>query len=77
MKNLKAIFLDVDGVLTDGGVWWGPNGEEWKRFSFADIMGEYYTDHARRQELTMLEGWLTNAANGQSVLGEQLQKRSA
>ena len=31
--------LDVDGVLTDGGVWWGPNGEEWKRFSFADIMG--------------------------------------
>jgi hypothetical protein len=26
-------------VLTDGGVWWGPNGEEWKRFSFADIMG--------------------------------------
>ena len=36
---LKAIALDVDGVLTDGGVWWGPNGEEWKRFSFADIMG--------------------------------------
>jgi len=27
------------GVLTDGGVWWGPNGEEWKRFCFADIMG--------------------------------------
>jgi len=39
MKNLKAIALDVDGVLTDGGVWWGPNGEEWKRFCFADIMG--------------------------------------
>jgi 3-deoxy-D-manno-octulosonate 8-phosphate phosphatase (KDO 8-P phosphatase) len=39
MNNLKAIALDVDGVLTDGGVWWGPNGEEWKRFCFADIMG--------------------------------------
>ena len=26
-------------MLTDGGVWWGPNGEEWKRFCFADIMG--------------------------------------
>jgi len=39
MKTVKAIVLDVDGVLTDGGVWWGPNGEEWKRFSFADIMG--------------------------------------
>ncbi len=39
MPVLKAIALDVDGVLTDGGVWWGPHGEEWKRFSFADIMG--------------------------------------
>lgn len=37
--TIKAIALDVDGVLTDGGVWWGPNGEEWKRFSFVDIMG--------------------------------------
>ena len=36
---IKAIALDVDGVLTDGAVWWGPNGEEWKRFTFADIMG--------------------------------------
>src|SRR5690242_4450637 len=39
MSSIKAIALDVDGVLTDGGIWWGPNGEEWKRFSFADIMG--------------------------------------
>jgi len=39
MPGVKAIALDVDGVLTDGGFWWGPNGEEWKRFSFADVMG--------------------------------------
>ena len=39
VKKIKAIAMDVDGVLTDGGVWWGPNGEEWKRFHFADIMG--------------------------------------
>lgn len=50
MNNLKAIFLDVDGVLTDGGVWWGPNGEEWKRFSFADIMG---VSLARKAGLTV------------------------
>jgi 3-deoxy-D-manno-octulosonate 8-phosphate phosphatase (KDO 8-P phosphatase) len=37
--SFKAIALDVDGVLTDGGFWWGPNGEEFKRFSFVDIMG--------------------------------------
>lgn len=39
LKTVRAIALDVDGVLTDGGVWWGPAGEEWKRFSFVDIMG--------------------------------------
>lgn len=39
MTGIKAIALDVDGVLTDGGFWWGPGGEEWKRFCFADVMG--------------------------------------
>jgi 3-deoxy-D-manno-octulosonate 8-phosphate phosphatase (KDO 8-P phosphatase) len=34
-----AVVLDVDGVLTDGGFWWGANGEEWKRFCYADVMG--------------------------------------
>ena len=39
LETIRAVAMDVDGVLTDGGVWWGPNGEEWKRFCFADIMG--------------------------------------
>ncbi len=39
LRGIKAIAFDVDGVLTDGGMWWGANGEEFKRFSFADIMG--------------------------------------
>ena len=39
MSSIKVLALDVDGVLTDGGIWWGPQGEEWKRFSFRDIMG--------------------------------------
>ena len=55
MKNIRALALDVDGVLTDGGVWWGPNGEEWKRFSFADIMG---VSNARKAGLivTLISG---------------------
>lgn len=36
---IKAIALDVDGVLTDGSFWWGPDGQEWKRFNFRDVMG--------------------------------------
>lgn len=39
LKTIRALAIDVDGVLSDGGLWWGPHGEEWKRFSFADIMG--------------------------------------
>jgi 3-deoxy-D-manno-octulosonate 8-phosphate phosphatase (KDO 8-P phosphatase) len=39
MATIKAIALDFDGVLTDGGFWWGPDGAEWKRLSFADVMG--------------------------------------
>lgn len=39
LAHIRGIALDVDGVLTDGGVWWGPDGQEWKRFCFADIMG--------------------------------------
>jgi len=36
---IRAVALDVDGVLTDGGFWWGPEGAEFKRFSFLDVMG--------------------------------------
>jgi 3-deoxy-D-manno-octulosonate 8-phosphate phosphatase (KDO 8-P phosphatase) len=39
MIPIKAIALDVDGVLTDGLFVWGPDGGEFKRFSFRDVMG--------------------------------------
>jgi len=39
MNRIKAIAMDVDGVLTDGAFYWGLNGEEWKSFSFYDVMG--------------------------------------
>ena len=44
--------------------------------SFAEIMSGYYTDHARREELAMLEGWRARAAgNGHSVLGQEMDRR--
>lgn len=39
MKDIKAVALDVDGVLTDSTFIWGTNGEEYKKFSFTDVMG--------------------------------------
>jgi 3-deoxy-D-manno-octulosonate 8-phosphate phosphatase (KDO 8-P phosphatase) len=55
LERIRAVALDVDGVLTDGGLWWGPGGEEWKRFCFADIMG---ASLARRAglELALISG---------------------
>jgi len=39
LQTLQAIAFDVDGVLTDGRLTWSPSGEEFKSFSFTDIMG--------------------------------------
>lgn len=39
MENIKAVALDIDGVLTDGTFVWGINGDEYKKFSFTDVMG--------------------------------------
>jgi acyl transferase domain-containing protein/acyl carrier protein len=43
--------------------------------SFAEMISDYYIDHARREELTMLEGWRTRSANGHSVLGQEMDRR--
>jgi 3-deoxy-D-manno-octulosonate 8-phosphate phosphatase (KDO 8-P phosphatase) len=36
---IELLVLDVDGVLTDGGLWHGPEGELIKRFDVRDGMG--------------------------------------
>src|SRR5580700_855900 len=61
LETIRAVAIDVDGVLSDGGLWWGPGGEEWKRFSFADIMG---VSLARRAGLTLA---LISGENGPLV----------
>ncbi len=38
-KRIRLVLTDVDGVLTDTGVYYGANGEELKRFSIRDGMG--------------------------------------
>jgi 3-deoxy-D-manno-octulosonate 8-phosphate phosphatase (KDO 8-P phosphatase) len=39
LQRLRALVLDVDGVLTDGGMYYGPGGEGLKRFNVKDGMG--------------------------------------
>lgn len=37
--RVKALVTDVDGVLTDGGMYYGPEGEIMKKFNTRDGMG--------------------------------------
>src|SRR4030042_6191988 len=39
IKRIKMLLLDVDGVMTDGGVILGPGGLELKRFGAQDGVG--------------------------------------
>ena len=36
---LKAILLDVDGVMTPGGIWYSDSGDQFKRFDVQDGLG--------------------------------------
>ena len=38
-RRLRVIVTDVDGVLTDGGMYYGESGEEMKRFNIRDGAG--------------------------------------
>ena len=38
-RQVKLVVSDVDGVLTDAGVYYSARGEELKRFSMRDGMG--------------------------------------
>ena len=38
-KNIKFLVLDVDGVMTDGGMYYSNSGDEFKKFNTKDGMG--------------------------------------
>lgn len=39
IPEIKAVALDIDGVLTDGSFLWDGGGVELKKFHFRDVMG--------------------------------------
>ena len=39
LRRMKLLVLDVDGVLTDGGLWYDPKGQLTKRFDVRDGLG--------------------------------------
>jgi 3-deoxy-D-manno-octulosonate 8-phosphate phosphatase (KDO 8-P phosphatase) len=45
LKGIRLFALDVDGVLTDAGMY-SENGDEWKKFNTRDGMGIKLLQHA-------------------------------
>ena len=39
LLRLELLVLDVDGVLTDGGLSYAPDGQVWRRFDVRDGLG--------------------------------------
>ncbi len=39
MNNIKLFITDIDGVWTDGGMYYDETGNEWKKFNTADSAG--------------------------------------
>ena len=39
LRGIRLLCVDVDGVLTDAGMYYGPDGEVLKKFNTRDGMG--------------------------------------
>ena len=39
LKHIKLLLLDVDGVMTDGGIYYSNSGDEFKKFNIQDGYG--------------------------------------
>jgi YrbI family 3-deoxy-D-manno-octulosonate 8-phosphate phosphatase len=39
LRQIRLFATDVDGVLTDGGMYYSESGDEWKKFNTRDGMG--------------------------------------
>ncbi len=60
---IKLVLTDCDGVLTDTGVYFGPEGEALKRFSIRDGMGV-----ERLRKLAGLETGIVTGEDTQTVI---------
>lgn len=61
LRNIKVLCLDVDGVLTDGGVYYGEDGERMLKFSRIDGKGiELLKKHG-------VDIWIISAEDSQIV----------
>jgi len=74
MRPLKAIALDVDGVLTDGSVWWGPDGAEWNFTAVSHKKRLLSGELIKRLRKQFAPGSLLHYGQGKWYPGESLPR---
>ena len=70
-NQIKAVVMDVDGVLTDGTFWWDTSNIELKRFCFADITGIPLAQKAGIK-LALISG--ESSVAGMAIVGRYAKK---
>ena len=77
LKRVRLVITDVDGVLTDGGLYYGPDGESLKRFHARDGLGVRLLQQAGIQVAVLsgrdcpaLRRRLTDLGITEAVLGQ-------
>lgn len=83
LKYVKLVVTDVDGVLTDGGLYYGPDGECLKRFSARDGIGVKLLQKAGIQVAILsgrdspaLKNRIEELGINKAVLGQQDKRTS-
>jgi 3-deoxy-D-glycero-D-galacto-nononate 9-phosphatase len=65
MNLPKLILTDIDGVWTDGGMYYDETGNEWKKFNTADSWGVAYCKHLKIK-IAIITGESTNIVKRRS-----------
>ncbi|TNE54631.1 MAG: HAD-IIIA family hydrolase [Bacteroidetes bacterium] len=66
LQSLKLLILDVDGVMTDGGMYYTEQGDQFKKFNTKDGMGIFQ----------MKEAGLEIGIISSGFVGEAIRKRA-
>lgn len=82
-SKIEILVTDVDGVMTDGGMYYAESGDEWKRFSVRDGAGVALL-HSAGVEVGALTGETTEIVSRRlrklnfdfGILGAQNKRRS-
>lgn len=72
LKNIKLLVLDVDGVMTDGGMYFTENGDQIKKFNTKDGMAIIRLTRDNFQTAIISSGFVSNAVKKRAeMLGIQ------